>query len=260
MKQSTALKSRERTAQKPLLVLAIVALTTVLAFGLTACGGGKSGGASAGSSASASSASAPTKKLEPAANTNPIYLEAGSSTDHGKPSGESDMWYVDGDKSKGGLYFENFLPLAPVFVDADGKQLNEYGYPSAVEDNHLIPAEEGEGNFDLIFNDPMTCYDLVSGTWYIRGDYNKELAKIVDTHWTNEDNPEDSFTLKANGTIVWDNKEESTLKTWDVTAIDRVTLLFEDEESGFAYDCFYDDNGRMVRLEGFTGIYNRDDK
>ena len=125
---------------KALTALLVACCAAVLAFSLAGCGGNDGGGAVA--------------KKEPAANEHPRMLETCGPNDFGDPSGSNDMWYVDGDKSKGGLFFENFYYPQAVFVDADGT-ITEPG-SSKVEDKHLRPESTDVRDYDIVFNDAMT--------------------------------------------------------------------------------------------------------
>lgn len=158
---------------KALTALLVACCAAVLAFSLAGCGGNDGGGAVA--------------KKEPAANEHPRMLETCGPNDFGDPSGSNDMWYVDGDKSKGGLFFENFYYPQAMFVDADGT-ITEPG-SSKVEDKHLRPESTDVRDYDIVFNDAMTCYDYVTETWYLRGD--GDVAKyeklVADTSWADKD-------------------------------------------------------------------------
>ena len=236
---------------KALTALLVACCAAVLAFSLAGCGGNNGGGAVA--------------KKEPAANEHPRMLETCGPNDFGDPSGSNDMWYVDGDKSKGGLFFENFYYPQAVFVDADGT-ITEPG-SSKVEDKHLRPESTDVRDYDIVFNDAMTCYDYVTETWYLRGD--GDVAKyeklVADTSWADKDDPDNNyFTLNADGTVDAGPKC-SNFEKWKVTAVDRITIFFksydyENADGGhFIYD-FYYDGDKVVKLDwgdGVVGCYLR---
>ncbi len=227
--------NRLKTAAAP---LATGMLAFALALSLGACGGsGGSGGSSD------SSASTPRTAV---ANTDPATLTAGQSN-YGKENVTTyaDYWYAEGDDEKPALYFDSNTIMTPVFLDEDGYDATVTYSSAKVKDGHLVPSGKADPDYDIVFDDPFTCYDFVTKTWYSRGDYKAALEKIVNTSWKSQ-TKDYTMDLKEDGTVVYSDEEESG--TWHFTALDRIDIAPANDE-GFEYTIKYDDSGKAMTLE-----------
>lgn len=213
-------------------------LALALALSLGACSGsGGSGGSSD------SSASTPRTAV---ANTDPTTLTAGQSN-YGKENVTTyaDYWYAEGDDEKPALYFDSSTIMTPVFLDEDGYDATVTYSSAKVKDGHLVPSGKADPDYDIVFDDPFTCYDFVTKTWYSRGDYKAALEKIVNTSWKSQ-TKDYTMELKEDGTVVYSDEGESG--TWHFTALDRIDIAPANDE-GFEYTIKYGDSGKATTLE-----------
>ena len=219
--------------------LAAGMLALALVFSLSACGG--SGGS--GSSSSSSNSSTP-RTAE--ANIDPATLTAGQSN-YGNDDATtySDYWYAEGDDKNPALYFDSNSIMTPVFLDEDGYDATVTYSSAKVEDGHLVPSGKADPDYDIVFDDPFTCYDFVTKTWYSRGDYTAAMAKIVNTTWKSQTG-DYTMELMEDGTVVYSDEEENG--TWHFTSLDRIDITPPNDE-GFEYTIAYDDSGKATGLE-----------
>ncbi len=227
--------NRFKTAAMP---LAAGMLALVLAFSLSACGG------SGGSGSNSSSSSSTPRTAE--ANIDPTTLTAGQSN-YGNDDATTyaDYWYAEGDDKKPALCFDSNSIMTPVFLDEDGYDATVKYSSAKAEDGHLVPSGKADPDYDIVFDDPFTCYDFVTKTWYSRGDYTAALKKIVNTNWQAQ-GADYTMELKDDGTVIYSDEEESG--TWHFTALDRIDIAPPDGE-GFEYTIKYDDSGKATGLE-----------
>ena len=153
-----------------------------------------------------------------------------------------------------GFYLEAWTVVLPVFFDESGKPIDP-DCDATIKDKHLVPSEECERGYDIVFVDPMTCYDSVSNTWYSRGDYNAVMAKVVNTKWKSLTNESIEIELREDGTLVESiDGKQAEAGTWAITAVDQVGLYWDDEEPAWNYAVHCDSNGKADKLDwGFEG-------
>ena len=118
---------------------------------------------------------------------------------------DTQYWYVDGDKSATSFIFfeDDYLTIV------DGETRNTVD--TKISDKHIVDAETGGGAFDFVFTDVLTCYDLVSGQWYKRADYETVVKSLTGATFVCEAGSQWKYTFNADGTMVYDN--DGTLKT-----------------------------------------------
>ena len=161
---------------KRLMIVALaVACSCALCAGMVGCGSGasssaaSSASASATASASASAAAASTgNAAQPQANISPADINPSLVSGEGS----YDIWYLDGDKSAAGVRFapeQNDAGLSFVRVDASGQDGDGEFNLVITDEKHLRTPLDTAPKIDIVFVDDMTCYDYVTGSWYIRG-------------------------------------------------------------------------------------------
>ena len=207
----------------------VVALALVLGCALSAC--------------------STTKARTPEANFDPATLRAGDSNvdTKGAPT-DTDYWYAESDSEHPALYFQNNSIMTPVFLNADGTEKTARAGKSKVADGHLVPDGTAAPTYDIVFNDPFTCYDSVSETWFTRGDYAAVHAKLANTKWQSQKS-DTALELKDDGTAVFSGAYSSDSGTWQFTAIDHIDIVEEAGSEGFEYSIAYDDSGKATSLD-----------
>ncbi len=232
---------------------AAIALALVLSCSITACGGGSGGSTSGGDAGSGASATSAPR--EGSANVDPAELEAGYSEPDDAKITYTDYWYVDGEKTPA-LYFQNNSVMTPVFLNEDGSEKTVKTGTATIKDGHIVPEGEADPTYDIVFDDPFTCYDFATGTWYTRGDNNAELAKVVNTTWKSQ-SKEDKLELMQDGSLTYTEDGKTQSGTWHFTAIDRLGIRIADDEM-FEYDLTYDTSGKVVALDWTFDGYGYD--
>ena len=194
------------------------------------------------------------KERVPEANVDPSRIDSGSYLADNGFGYSADVWYIDGDTSRPGFYLEAWTVVLPVFFDESGKPIDS-DCDATIKDKHLVPSEECESGYDIVFVDPMTCYDSVSNTWYSRGDYNAVMAKVVNTKWKSLTNESIEIELREDGALVESRDgKQAEAGTWAITAVDQVGLYWDDEDPAWNYAVHCDSNGKADKLDwGFDG-------
>lgn len=164
---------------------------------------------------------------EPAANIDPRDINVGILQDDDRTS---DVWYVDGDQSKGGVFFTraaNDAGRTVTWVDESGDELPDNGWYMEVTDNHLKSDDSGQSrSCDFVFYDEMTCYDAVDGLWYIRGDRTIDEYRALFAGKTFVDSTDDAWYLEfeADGTGTKHASGKAYAVVWDVTSTNVLDL------------------------------------
>lgn len=202
------MKASKKQWWRVCLTSVVVAFALACSCMIAGCGGG--------------SGAVESKERVPEANVDPSRIDSGSYLADNGFGYSADVWYIDGDTSRPGFYLEAWTVVLPVFFDESGKPIDP-DCDATIKDKHLVPSEECESGYDIVFVDPMTCYDSVSNTWYSRGDYNAVMAKVVNTKWKSLTNESIEIELMEDGTLVEGRDgERAEAGTWAITAVDQV--------------------------------------
>ena len=234
------MKASKKQWWRVCLTSVVVAFALACSCIIAGCGGG--------------SGAVESKERVPEANVDPSRIDSGSYLADNGFGYSADVWYIDGDTSRPGFYLEAWTVVLPVFFDESGKPIDP-DCDATIKDKHLVPSEECERGYDIVFVDPMTCYDSVSNTWYSRGDYNAVMAKVVNTKWKSLTNESIEIELREDGTLVESiDGKQAEAGTWAITAVDQVGLYWDDEEPAWNYAVHCDSNGKADKLDwGFEG-------
>ena len=229
--------------KKRLALAVTLAFAGVLCFALLGCSSGESG-ADAGDAAPAAEEPA----ADPVANVSPDEIDPGHVV--GNEDRTSDIWWKDGQAGTEGIYVTNAANdagLAVTWVDADGKDLEMQFDCEISPDGHLMSVEGAEPACDIVFNDNLTCYDYVSGNWYIRGNADELNASLAGLTFTS-DSGSWTVTFNADGTFDDDYDGEQATGTWEFITSANVLLVYDGGEIDDAVlDAEFSD-GQVVAL------------
>lgn len=226
-----------------------------LCVGLAGCGGGSKSASSAAASASASasasaaasssvassSAASADEYVDPAT-INPGWLDSDVRT--------SDVWFLNGDKSAGGIFFTNAANeagLSYTKVDANDQDGDSEFNLVITEDKHLRTAGNTAPKIDIVFDDVMTCYDYVSGNFYIRGDLKELTSMMAGKTYKAEERDDVEMTFNEDGTYVETVKGKSETGTWKIAAATVVEMTYDSDGYVEEYRMTID-NGTVPRL------------
>ena len=225
---------------------AAVTMSLALCMALVGCGGS---GAPSGSGADATSdeeiveveegveeetEAVDQAAVEPAANVAPDDIDPGSLDQENT----SDLWWPNGDKSGECLYFTNAANDAGKTVTFAFGDDETSIWEVQIEDGHLVPGEEAERAFDIVFIDNFTCYDYATETLYVRGDMSQAdyEAALVGSYALNPDDPsEDTFTLMEDGTLIQTFKGTDYEGTWSVINTTEVCFDFGTYDDAYEF-------------------------
>ncbi len=217
-----------------------IACAAVLCVGLVACGGGSGSKSAASTSASSASASASASTASASAISS---QSAASASDYVDPATinpgwldsdvrTSDVWYLDGDPSAGGIFFTNAANEAGLSftrVDANDQDGDSEFNLIITEDKHLRTPMGTAPKIDIVFDDVMNCYDYVSGNFYCRGDLKELTSMVAGKTYVMEgrDGVEVTFNPDGTYTETVDGKSESG--TWKVAAATVVEMTYDSD-------------------------------
>ena len=166
------------------------------------------------------------KKTTPVAVVDPAVISWGDA------EGEyGECWYAEG--ARGTSYFMVAAsgrgePSICFYNNSSIGKHNDFTESSCVvADKHMRCTNNGI-RYDLIFVNEMTAYDLISGTYYQRGDYKLLKAQLTAGKFVNAENPNHYYVFKENGKSV----EYAGDKVFKGKALDDVPFwqLFERRE------------------------------
>ena len=163
---------------------------------------------------------------------------------------DTQYWYVDGDKSATSFIFfeDDYLTIV------DGETRNTVD--TNISDKHIVDAETGGSAFDFVFTDVLTCYDLVSGQWYKRADYETVVKSLTGATFVCEAGSQWKYTFNADGTMVYDN--DGTLKTgtWWIQDARTIGNHYDDEgDTGGWFVITYEDASWDIKSIKDTDVF-----
>ena len=162
------------------------------------------------------------KEAVPAAAVDPAVISWGDEDgDYGE------CWYADG--ARGTVYFSvsDKASKEPTICFYNNASFDRHAAPTessfVVSDMHMRCTNNGV-RYDFIFIDEMTAYDLLSGTYYQRGDYNLLKAQLTGGKFISTDNPAHYYILKENGKSVEYAGDKVYKGKWNINTSDSIAL------------------------------------
>ena len=237
-------------------------LTLTLLFSLTACGGKTPSDDQAGSKpsddtppATSTTPAASTTQPEPApvqipdAVVDPDELEWDYQS---SDSMDAQYWYVDGVKN----------PISFIFFSDDLLTVVEGSERETFEtltvDQHIVDAETQGGQFDFVFTDIFTCYDLVGECWYQRADPEVLLQSLTAATFVCDAGDEWKITFHDDGTLLYEDDGETENGTWWVGDARTIHTHLESEEEGhggWMEIVYQEDSWEIDHLEDMDSWY-----
>ena len=169
-----------------------------------------------------------------------------------------DLWYENGktEASFFSVYPDDEGLLVLSFFEAGSSaaagSASSQGHFSLTE-KHLVNEPGAGKEFDLIFLDPFTAYDSVSGCYYLRGDYVSLFRSLSSGGFRSVLYPQEYIVLHSDGTSEDIYEGQSYPGTWYVENARR--LVYHDDENDTDYLFFFsfDDNGDLKGLISSAG-------
>lgn len=146
------------------------------------------------------------------------YEEAGSS--------DTQHWYVDGIKSQSDYIFFEYIYL---YIVKGGEKEDVH---TDLKDKHIVDTETGGEDYDFVFTDIFTCYDLVSGKCYKRSDYKAVVDSLCAADFICEADDAWTLTFNTDGTMSYNHENEPEKGTWWITDARTVSYRFDYETEG----------------------------
>ena len=189
----------------------------------------------------------------PAATVDPAVLSWGDA------EGEyGECWYAEG--ARGTSYFMIAAtgrrdPSICFYNNASSGKRNDFTESSCVmADKHLRCTNNGT-RYDFVFIDEMTAYDLLSGTYYQRGDYKLLKAQLTAGKFVNVDNPSHYYVFKENGKSVEYAGDKVFKGKWNINTSDTIALYDKTCKEVLDLQLFSDDFGNLGGFNSNGVIY-----
>ncbi len=213
----------------------------LLSLSLVACGGGATSGgdSTTGTAATGTTSSAPANYSHDAV-LEPKDIECGWL----EADNTSDLWYPNGDKNaEEYIYYTNGgndagMTLTTGFTD---KRPESMVWDLEIKDKHLMTKEGAKGeerSVDITFQDNFTCYDAVTDTTYIRGDYSQDAYNSLFENKTFAQSADGSGLKVAfgkDGKVTESYGKQSNEGTYEVIATNVVHLVFDDFDKDYRF-------------------------
>ena len=193
------------------------------------------------------------KKTTPVAVVDPAVISWGDA------EGEyGECWYAEG--ARGTSYFMVAAsgrgePSICFYNNSSIGKHNDFTESSCVvADQHMRCTNNGI-RYDLIFVNAMTAYDLISGTYYQRGDYKLLKAQLTAGKFVNAENPNHYYVFKENGKSVEYAGDKVFKGKWNINTSDTIVLYDKACKQVLDLELFSDDYGNLGGFNSNGTIY-----
>ena len=193
------------------------------------------------------------KKTTPVAVVDPAVISWGDA------EGEyGECWYAEG--ARGTSYFMVAAsgrrePSICFYNNSSIGKHNDFTESSCVvADKHMRCTNNGI-RYDLIFVNEMTAYDLISGTYYQRGDYKLLKAQLTAGKFVNAENPNHYYVFKENGKSVEYAGDKVFKGKWNINTSDTIVLYDKACKQVLDLELFSDDYGNLGGFNSNGTIY-----
>ena len=169
-----------------------------------------------------------------------------------------DLWYENG-KTESTFFSvstdeEGLLVLS--FFDAGSEAAPEKASSEghfSISEKHIINEPGAGKEFDLIFLDPFTAFDSVSGSYFLRGDYVSLFGSLTKGGFRSVLYPQEYLVLHSDGSA--EDMYEGTPYPGNWYVEDARRLRYHDDENDTDYVFFYsfDDEGLLNGLISSAG-------
>ena len=193
------------------------------------------------------------KANTPVATVDPAAISWG-----GEEGEYGECWYAEG--ARGTSYFmvasggEEDPTIC--FYNNSSAERHNTGTESScvVSDKHMKCTNNGI-RYDLIFIDEMTAYDLLSGTYYQRGDYSLLKSQLTTGKFVSTDNPNHYYVFKENGKSVEYAGDKIFKGKWNICTSDSVALYDKTCREVFNLQLLSDDFGNICGFNTNGAVY-----
>ena len=101
----------------------------------------------------------------------------------------------------------------------------------------------------------MTAYDLLSGTYYQRGDYNLLKSQLTTGKFVSADNPNHYYVFKENGKSVEYAGDKVFKGKWSISTSDSISLYDKTCREIFNLQLLSDDFGNVCGFNTNGAVY-----
>lgn len=198
------------------------------------------------------------EKLNGRKETAPVAAVDPAAISWGNGDGEyGECWYADG--ARGTVYFSvGTASKEPSIRFYNNASSDRHGAPTessyVVSDMHMRCTNNGI-RYDFIFIDAMTAYDLLSGTYYQRGDYNLLKTQLTAGKFVNTENPAHYYVFKENGKSVEYAGDKVFRGKWNISTSDSVALFDKTCRQVFDLELLSDDYGNISGFDANGTVY-----
>ena len=193
------------------------------------------------------------KKAVPNAAVNPASMIWGG--DEGE---YGELWYASGARGTSCFTVANTTPAEAKIcfygnsASGGATEMTESSY--VISDKHLRCTNNGT-RYDFIFLDEMTAYDLLSGTYYQRGDYNLLKQQLTAGKFVSTSNPNHYYVFKDNGKSVEYAGDKVFKGKWNLSTSDSVALYDRTCRETFDLELLSDEYGNISGFDSNGTVY-----
>ena len=233
--------------------LAVIVSAGILALSLAACNGETSGSGEAKTEETETSdAAADESAAEPDAEDilDPQEMKWGYQ-EPGSSNNDYQYWYANGDKTLTQflIFDDDYLTL----VDGAARE----SVDMKTENGHMVDLETQGEAFDFVFTDVFTCYDYVSGQWYMRADYETVTRSLAASTFVCEAGSQWSIDFGEDNTLYYHNDGEEQTGTWWFENANTVCFQMDETSGGYSgwYRISYEDGSWEIASVADTDVF-----
>ena len=212
-------------------------LAICMALALTACGGTEPSQGTA--------TNQPSEPPAPETLVDPEEIEWGYEA---PGSSDTQYWYPDGDKLSD--YYLMFEDGYLTIINGD----NRTTFDTAVEDGHIVNYDDEDPDFDFVFPDILTCYEVNDGQWYARADFDALMDSLTAATFVCEAGEQWNITFYEDGTYSYNC--DGNLMEGDWWLSDARTIEYNDDYGTTRFTITYaEDSWEIVSIRDTDNFY-----
>lgn len=169
-----------------------------------------------------------------------------------------DLWYENG-KTTGeffSVYYDGKGIPSLSFFDAGSEASLDAASSEgsfSITEKHVINEPGAEKEFDLIFLDPLTAYDSVSGSYYLRGDYVSLFDALTTGGFRSSLYPQEYIVLHSDGSAEDFYEGDPFTGTWYVENARQLVYHDDEYDTDYVFFFSFDDTGSLSGLISSAG-------
>lgn len=161
--------------------------------------------------------------------------------------GSGERWYADGERFGESFYVPVSGEKQICFNSAEKSNTSSKPVAFIFDGMHLKFSSEGQSH-DLIFTDEYTAYDMNSGMFFVRADYDSLQSQMVSGKFVNSENNRDYYQFDSNGKSAEYFGDQLYRGSWAFDTADSLVVFDYATDSDFHFQMIFDDYGSVCGL------------